>query len=409
MKKTILKKLISTLMGIVLVICMIPTATAESGTADAENEDLFINKDVARYIAGFFVRDMVGSGISKWDSDTDIQDIVAMYDETGNNITAYTAELSEGYVVVSAYVDVPNVVLEWADEGEPVYTEFDESPGKVIYTGAMSYFLDTGDTTLQMLDGARIDRREISNQIANLRSAENISPDIVKTISDRDEISSVQPYAYGDENDRDGYITNAGTYAQNVYGGTWTCTGWNNNWESSANYAVTSAFTEDNNCGPVAITNAIKMYGKQYKDSSIRSSTNKSIYLKVLQANKEANGKYYSTEKGTPSDTADSFIRAAFKKCGVSVDTYGKYQCNMYNIGNATTSDRLMYICLEGEVSGYTYVDHAVIGFAWSCMTRSDNGQNKYFVKITDGINSSGRYLDQSIINNALYWEIKFK
>ena len=45
--------------------------------------------------------------------------------KTGEAITSYTFELTSGYVTVAAYADMPSPILEWADEAEPVYAEFD--------------------------------------------------------------------------------------------------------------------------------------------------------------------------------------------------------------------------------------------------------------------------------------------
>lgn len=378
-----------------------------------EEDDLHMNEDVAYYIAEFFVRDMTETGYTTWDNETTVQNVVPMYDETGETVTAYTAELNKGYVVVSAYIDMPNIILEWSDETEPVYSDFPSDEGKIVYTGTLAYYLDSGKETLQTVDGINVPRKDIFSSVSNLRNIANVPDTVLKNIIDAQNSSSIEPYAYGDENDKDGYISNVITYAKNVYNGTWKAYDYENNWESYANYAVTSSFSNEYKkcCGPVAITNAIKMYGNQYNKPSIKSSTNRSIFTKVIQANADAGKKYYVNSDdpngGTPFLTVDAFIWDSFNKCGYgkNVSTYGPYFCNVQDIKNATTSDRLMYIYLYNYKA---YGDHAVIGFAWNCVQNQLNGELKYFVKVADGISSGGRYLDQTNLKYDRYWEIKF-
>ena len=108
---------------------------------------------------------------------------------------------------------------------------------------------------------------------------------------------------------------------------------------------------------------------------------------------------------GTPSATADDYIRESFSEFGRNIYTYGPYY-SIQNIKNASTANRLMYIMLVGN---NTYGDHALLGYAWSCMTDETRPyRNFYLIKVCDGINTSGRYLDQSLIENDTYVEIYF-
>lgn len=63
--------------------------------------------------------------------------------------------------------------------------------------------------------------------------------------------------------------------------------------------------------------------------------------------------------------------------------------------------------------------DHAVIGYAWSLMEGQGGDDNGpfYFIKICDGVHSSGRYLSQKYLEAPdypvtgeidNYWEIVF-
>ncbi len=415
--KKISKKCVTILLALTLVICVaVPVNGTGIGTQESvfphaklQDKYLLIPEDVAEYIAQYFIEDIVATGMTDWNSNTSILNCVPTYDIDGENITSYTFELANGYVTVAAYIDMPNPIIEWSDKGKPGYADFKTiSPNeKVIYTGPFSYYLRKENGTLESTDGTTIDQNNIENKFSALRNAKNIPSAVIETFSRTSEEVTVRPYGYGDVNDKDGYISNAGIYAKNVYGGSWTCTDWNNKWENYVNYAIDTDFLGySNHCGPVAITNAIKMYGNKYNNSTIKSSSNKTIFSKVIQANTNAGGIYYSSSRGTPPSTADDFIRSAFKMCNVTVRTYGQYKCNLQNLKNATTSDRLMFICLDQY--GPPYNDHAALGFAWSCMTRSSDGTNMYFVKIADGLNSSGRYLDLDVLKYDYYWEIKF-
>lgn len=81
---------------------------------DITREDLFIPHDVAREIAKLFLKDALSFPDINWDENTTVVNSVTMYDaEKGGNITAYTFELTEGYIVVAAYLDAANTILEW--------------------------------------------------------------------------------------------------------------------------------------------------------------------------------------------------------------------------------------------------------------------------------------------------------
>lgn len=90
---------------------------------------------------------------------------------------------------------------------------------------------------------------------------------------------------------------------------------------------------------------------------------------------------------GTPSATADDYIRESFSEFGRNIYIYDPYYCTIQNIKNASTANRLMYIML---VDNNTYGDHALLGYAWSCMTDETRSyRNFYFIKVCDGINTS--------------------
>ena len=426
------KKLISAVLALALLLCSWVSASADSDVpVQVEDADLFITDEAAEQLALFFISDMAEAGQAAWDETTKPTRVVPMYDETGENVTAYTVELTSGYVVVSAYADVPNLFFEWADEAEPVYADLADSPKtrsntsgeeKIVYVGPLGYYLDNGTDTLLGAEGEEVPREALSNDFDEFRDIDNVSPEAIEMIVESKEEAAgnggISPLADND-NTPLGYITNTPEYARKLLGGTWKCTSWNNKWESAANFAVMSSFSGyRKHCGLVAITNAIKMYGNQYNNNYIKGLSNHDVFKKVVEVNQLANKKYYEVtqnadgeyEGGTHDKTADEFIVKSFKKCGVTVNTYGEdpYKCTIENVKNATTADRLMYIMLHKY--GKPYGNHHVIGYAWACLT--DNSfqfpRDMYFLKICDGHKSSARALDMSRLKNDSYWEIKF-
>lgn len=405
-----------------------PESSANDGTGDGttnqekldelglEEEDFFITDEVARYIAEFFIRDMKATGNTIWDDNTSIVEIVPMYDETGENIVAYSAELTEGYITISAYIDMPSLILEWADEATPIYEEMkqeapvaysaDSSGPKIVYLGGLDYLLDDGDDILETVDGIEVFRSELSEGLSEYRDVDNVKEEAIDNLIQAKEEAAVDnlivPYA--GENTPGGYISNVFTYAKNVYGGTWKSYSWQNEWQdaeksitsySGYKFAVTGDFPgKPGVCGPTAITNIIRMYGHQYNDYLTKYSPTQWIFDQVMAANDASGCEYYPAEGGTPPETTGDFIIDSFRNCGITVSTYGYYDANIYNIKNATTANRLMYLILPYE-SGAPYWNHAVVGYAYNviCEEAQPARPTKSFLKIADGHNKTGRYL----------------
>lgn len=204
------------------------------------DEDLFINEEVAYYLAQFFVTDMFNTGTTEWEEVPEITQVVPMYDETGENITAYTAELTQGYVVVSAYVDMPSPILEWAAEGEPYYKQFEEqatysclrsTESQVIYLGGLSYLLDIGDDTVVDVQGDEIPREELNNPLNDLRSEENVDDELLTKIVLAKDEAGISPLLNGEGGNKEDEISNPFTFAKNVFYRTnWTCKEFKNYW-----------------------------------------------------------------------------------------------------------------------------------------------------------------------------------
>ena len=420
------KRLVSALLAFALLLCVSLPVNADAVTNVPVNPstklsdgDLLIPEPVAEYVADYFVDSMIEMGTTIWDDNTTIVDSVTTFNETGDTITSYTFELTDGYVTVAAYVDMPSPILEWADQAEPAYSDFELTDGsKVIYTGPMSYYLDDGDsTTLETIDGTTVDKSQITDCVSPLRNRNNLRPQLANYIASEKaaalkkkaqtaSVLSAGGYSTNaSDNTWGGYITSVTQYAYNVFGGTWTCTDWSNKWENYAHFALMSSFYGyKKHCGPTAITNAIQMYRKKH---NISTGYDLTVFKNVIKVNDDNNKKYYGGPyHGTWNSTAGEFIKKSFAECGIDVDIYGQYDCTVENMKNATTSNRLMYIMLLNHIN---YGDHHVIGYAWTEMTcKEDPYDPFYFIKISDGHRSSGTYLHQSYIEGwgTKYWEI---
>ncbi len=109
----LLEKILSSFMVILFTMSFMFTSITyaaeitESGNVGIEQDsidrkDLFISSELAEEIAKLFIADMINIGDVVWNASTRILGVTTMYDGTAeHNITAYTVELDEGYVVVS--------------------------------------------------------------------------------------------------------------------------------------------------------------------------------------------------------------------------------------------------------------------------------------------------------------------
>lgn len=420
----------SFLMAIVMVMMLIiPASATDVQPADVtgstpidesileviEEEDLTISEEEASYIAAFFVQDMVATEQTSWNDSTTFIDTVPMYDETGINVTGYTVRLTSGYVVVSAYLDIPSLILEWSDVEDPLYEMCDISDDdKVIYTGALDYYIDDGTETLETIEGEEITRNEVSNDFEEQRDIENVDEEVLLAIIEQKQAES-EPTGITTFSNKPGEaITDPAAYAKYVYGGTFSAVNWSNHWENYTSDAIWKDFSSyPGPCGPIAITNIVKMYGNKYNNSSIKSSSKFNVFDKIMEVNKESGYKFYNNiDGGTPQNTTGTFIKNTFKKYNVNVSTYGQYKVDYQNTVNAlgpNSSNRLMYIITYSDPQKHPYGNHAIVGYAYNRLANS-NGVYRAFIKVKDGWTNDPRYveIDSIAANNAHYWEVYF-
>ncbi|NCC88021.1 MAG: hypothetical protein EOM05_09190 [Clostridia bacterium] len=399
------------------------------GSELLEDEDLFISEKVAFYIAQFFIADIVASQSSAWNDETHIVETTVMYDETGNNITAYTFELNKGYIVVAAYIDAPMLIPEWSDIGQPVYKSLNlDADDKVVFLGAFDYFADNGTESLKSIYGDNVPRNQINNIFEAARNIENIRDDLLvdiveekyKEVTNNNMATLVdvveEKYTEVANNNivtLSGEITDPFVHAAStIYGNSWTATEWANNWEAYTNHATMSQFSGySNHCGPTAITNLIKMYGSKYNKSAIKSDTNADVFAKVIEANCDMSPRCYTSTGGTIREWANTLIQNSFAKYSATVYAYGLYDANFTNIKNCTSAtNKLMYLGVSNQ--GY-YTEngpHAVVGYAYTKLQNTNYPSVWYsYVKVVDGWSIGSRYIYiGDLLDDSSFWEVYF-
>ena len=412
MKKKFWKRLISALLSTLLVVCLVSPASAKTVATGIQDEDLLINQEVAEYIAEFFVDDMIKTGKTKWSSQTHVLRTKPLYDSDGNKVNSYSVELTSGYVVVSAYIDVPNIILEWSDEVEPIYSTMSvPENSKIVFAGSLNYYTDNGEPELVSSYGEVVARNKVNNTLKAKRNIANV-PKKIRTMIIEEKVKyaekgSVRPFS----NTRGDYITNPYTHAVNVYGGVWTEHESADNWSAYANYATMDEFPSNyqNHCGPTAITNMIKMYGNKYNNSLIKNSSNNQVFTRVMQANTlhsmETGIPYYNgLFGGTVNATADGFIKDSFAGFMVSVSVLGRYTASYSSIKTTLDSDsQLVYLMLQGHEP---YGNHDVVGYAYIRLYSNSLNAYKSYIEICDGHNAGARYIDMGDIVNYQYWRV---
>lgn len=436
---TKMKGLSAFLSVILLIAAVFPNyalAAEQTGTdpnvslySALDDEDLSINAEVATCIAELFVRDMIATGTTVWDETTEPVNTVTMYDETGETPTAFSVELSKGYVVISAYVDVPSPILEWSDDSDPFYAIFQTTAPRsrrssmdIVYLGGLNYLADYGTDTLETYDGETVLRNELSNSISEMRNSNNVSSELMDIILQKKANQDVSVCS-GGLNESGGQIDDAAVYAHNVYGGTWTCAHYRNHWNKyieKNSFGIPIILTQSdvpsdkpNACTPIAVTNMMKMIGKEKPTTypSLNSDSHITVFTKV------ANSFYYSKTDGvSPSAIAD-FAKSALNKYGVKA-TFKHNNMNEAPDLNEIYIQRLFQddprsFCLVilpngNEYNPYTSnsgKSHTVLGYAYSNMTNG-NGMSRTFLKICDGANKANRYLNVSETKYCFYYAL---
>ena len=407
------KRLISLVLAIVMSLSLLATAAFAADTAvgtnipmdtDITREDLFIPHDVAREIAKLFLKDALSFPDINWNENTAVVNSVTMYDaEEGGDITAYTFELTEGYIVVAAYLDAANTILEWSDRAAPMYKEFkNRASSRIVYLGNLNYYQDTGADKLLTVDGLEVKRAETVNAIAQTSSLDNIQPkvleDVIAYVEQKHEVYSMNST---------GYIDDPFEHAKMICGEEFVaksddwCNKWENymSFETTGDYKFNSALATKNHCGPTAILILMLSYKNRFGFSAINNLSKRQLFTQIAQYG--LNNGYYSVSGGTPRDTADSYIKGIFSYFGKNVTVSNLITTTFEAVVNRLKDNDLLYMSLTAHP---TYDDHAVICYAYCRLVGKTSGWYKTYYKVADGHTSAhGRYIDIGTTTNSVF------
>lgn len=415
-----MKRIIAILTSVLMITSMLPMfgfAASEGNTKefiqlqDASDNLISISKEQydelvvipqeeAKEIAMLFVKDEISLGDVVWNNDTYVVDVIEMYDESDSGeISAYTIKLNEGYVVVSAYRDSASLIPEWSDGAEPLFSAFEKSSSdSILYLGPYCYYLDTG-STITDLDGHEVERENLINKNATLRDSSNIPKSAIS------EIFSSASTPGGDT--KSGEITNPIAHANSMYDGPFVCNDYINYWENNIIYYTMDHGYDQGyamHCGPTAITNLIVAYMNRYQ-TYVSPQTANDIFDVVAQIGTSNN--YFINNLFTPELTLWAYMGQAFNNFNISINNSLFYYItlNYNNLKAALSNNNLLYVMISNHPV-YSY--HAVACFAYTRLISQSTGYFKTYLKVADGLNNSGRYIDLSTVLSYQFYKVVF-
>lgn len=373
--------------------------------------DKLIPEDVAEIIAERFITDIAAADLDMtWTDDTEVDDCTVLYDEN-NDISGYSFDLEtagedNGYIVISAYTDIENQILEYSDSCDPLYESLDLDAGdKVIYTGTLDYYKDTGNSYVVSLDNKTVAKTQLKSDFEACRSA---SYQLSNRIEMQNALSGESYTTDSDDGvDLDGTIYHAVDYANANYAGPFSAYEWNNHLEQYCKFRTTKNFSGySNHCAPTAITNLIEMKGAYSGNSNITSKSYQTIFSTVAQYG-IANG-YYTQSGGSSQSTLNSYIKGSFASFGMNVSVTTK-TASYNNVKTEIENSRPFYLTLkQGNGTAYTKSSgYGVVGYAYTRLKSTTTGNYKSFLKVADGWHTDGRYIDLAMTASTSEAELR--
>lgn len=373
-------KFLSWLLTIALAISLLTVSASAASTSSRLSEALSttISEEVAEIMAGYFVRDMRSMPDTAWTADTIVANTTTMYAPNGE-VSAYTFELQTngtdtGYIVVSAYPDVENKILEFSDETAPIYDNLNLSTNDtVVYSGNLNYFKATKNSNLlTTIDGITINKESAPTPLQELRNT-----------------------SYLPTQTRISYpITDPIDWANKYYGGPYEAVEWKNPFENNCKFRRADTYASyKQHCVPVAITNLIEIVGdyRNYSNVTSKSGTmGLGIFGPVVKLGLDKGYYENSSSGGTDGSFVSTYIKESFSlfKISTSITTYDSITYS--RVKNAIDAYKPICILLNDHTY---YGRHAVTGYAYTYLQNQSNSTYRGFVKIADGLESSGRYL----------------
>ena len=389
---------------------------------------VYISSEEAMLIAKLFVSDALALNDVDWTQDTEIMDVISMYDQSDNpEITAYTVILSQGYVVVSAFGDSSSLIPEWSDKSSPIFTQFnqyDREQDKIIYLGALKYYRDYGNNYVEDLDGNYVEKGILENDIKRSRDISNIPEPVFDLLFSAQYVGSSSDSILGDTPEtRDPVIENTIAHANSLYAGPFVCNDYVNNWSSYLGinpFLVTAdgPATYLARCGPTAIANLFVAY--RYRIGGNTSYSEKvnilnCVYTVGLNNNfYHSNGASNGAEPGVVVSSTKNYLQAMLNEYNLSSATaYGPIPSSYLGIRNWLLNDSLLYLQVWDH---NIYGTHAVMCFAYCRLVSQTTGAFKTYLKVADGwTRSEERFIDlattiqeYSGTQTAWYWPVSF-
>ena len=403
-----MKRLISGILALtfVLSLCINPVHAEEIyPEQQLIRQGDIIPQNVAELLAEMFVQSNVDSDMETiWSTGTKVCSTVTLYDETGLP-SAYSVELetdgrSTGYIVISAYPDMENYILEYADKENPLYEKFKpEDTEQIVYTGNLQYYQETENHTLIDLEGQKVSAENITNIFHAVRDEEEIdeTKSLVQSL-----LAESQPKLslFASSPKEPEPIENPLQYIEKIYGGS----AYNEAYEwktleSAVRHRTTNTFTRKNsgnNYSPVtAITNVIEITGNLRNTSKIKSTGIQTIFSDVEQiglAGKNGYSNYFWKADGNyVAGCVGDWAKQALAKYGVSIrcSQMGNFQYPQikYEI------DKSRPFLLSTGTYG-NYKSQVVTAYAYTRFQNKESKNFKTFIKVADGHATSGRYID---------------
>ena len=364
---------------------------------DALEDATNIDAEVAGYIAEFFVEDMIATATCGWDENTEVVDVITMYDENGEIPTAYTVELTDGYVVVAAYADVESLIPEWSDTSEPMIDELSETDD-VIYLGGYEYFVDSGVDTVCDIYGNLVNKDDLVNYVEESRDISNLSQSVLENCVANPGITVLSdpiedPYKHAE--DVYGRINGVDEFVLSDY-----CNLWENYIYFYGYDQIPSGY--DNCCVPICITNIVMTHKNKYNlpfsyyNSNFQSDDDVFRYI----ADYGISMGYFSNTGGTVTSSINNYIIDVLDELSVGAYVDGNYLPTYSNIRRDLNSGNILPLNLVGHplYNAGTDTRHEVLCYAYTRLYNEYNGNYKTYLKIADGGTSVARYVDLATV-----------
>lgn len=379
------------------------------------DEIMFVPEEFAKQIAMLFVNDIVSCDENTaWNSDTEVTDIVPLYNEDTTDITAYTVYLTTGYVIVTAYLDMPSQVTEWSDVAEPVADDFEcsDDDDKIIYLGAFDYYLDNGEEDVKDIYGNEVQRDELVNEIEMSRETENIPALVLEEIADEAQEMEVSVQSASTEPRR---IFNPINDANYMYKGPFVCHDYVNKWDKYATFhTLKEQDIADGACVPMAITNALCTYGNRY---SSYSSISKNFLKTFKSVVRQVGAPWFMNGMGVSKKNYKDYTQDCFDYFDIDATVSSEVTTNYDNLKSYLGNGSLLMLGIAGyDTDGKDNANHAVMCYAYTRLVSQTTGWYKTYIKTADAFESRARYYDLATIipkgtnnqRNSYFFAIQF-